>query len=473
MITNAREYQITKAQRARLEESLKALQGGQDKSTLTSLGLEIAALQSEINMLSDQVKAYEDLYEGRMAQLEVSGLEALPSVLIKARIASQLSQKDLAERLGIHMQQVQRYEATEYRAASFERMLEIAQLLGVKIQQDVVLAEPLVRKATSTLENWGLTRDFLMTRGIVAGSVEENQPIDAISSFDRLQHVFGWSTNELERSQHLRISAEAMGRPHFKLPSGRKQDFVQAYSAYAYRVACGAARCAEGLPMQRVPSDHELARHQLLQLGPLSLNSIIDWAWGLGIVIIPLRDKGGFNGAFWRIKGRNVIVLKQQTTSMERVMHDVLHEIYHASQEPELPTRSVIDAADMMSLPTDPEEEQASMFASNVLLNGRANDLVNEVVDIARSYGPALKGATSKVAQQHGVSVGALANHLAWVLQQQATPFNWWGVAQNLQHSHENALGYVFDVAFSRLTPPLEPDLDAELLFNALRMEIS
>lgn len=225
--------------------------------------------------------------------------------------------------------------------------------------------------------------------------------------------------------------------------------------------------------MHPVPSDHEQARDQLLKLGPLSLKSIIDWAWGLGIVIIPLRDKAGFNGAFWRINGRNVIVLKQQTSSIERVMHDALHEVYHASQEPDLPTRSVIDEADMTSVSTDPEEEEASMFASNVLLNGRANELVKEVADTAHSQGPALKGAASKVAQRHGVSVGALANHLAWVLQQQTSPFNWWGVAQNLQHSQENVLGYASDVAFTRLTPPQEPDLDAELLFNALRMGIS
>jgi Zn-dependent peptidase ImmA (M78 family) len=312
-----------------------------------------------------------------------------------------------------------------------------------------------------------------MSRGIVAGSSGEDDPIDLISSFERLQHVFGWSTNELERTPQLRISAEAMGRPYFKLPGGRKRDYVEAYSAYAFRIACGAAKCAEDIPIRRVPSDQKEARDQLLKLGPLSLKSIIDWAWGLGIVIIPLRDKAGFNGAFWRIEGRNVIVLKQQTSSVERVMHDALHEVYHASQEPELPTRSVIDAADMTAVATDPEEQEANMFASDVLLGGRANDLAREVADVARSHGPALKGAASKVAQRHGVSVGSLANHLAWVLQQQATPFNWWGTAQNLQDSHENVLGYASEVAFSRLSPPQEPDLDAELLFHALRMGAS
>jgi transcriptional regulator with XRE-family HTH domain len=392
---------------------------------------------------------------------------------MKARIASRMSQKDLAERLGIHMQQVQRYEKSDYRAASFDRMLEIAQLLGVKIQQDVVFSEPLVRKATSTLENWGLSRDFLMSRGIVAGASEEAGAIELIGSFDRLRHVFGWSTNELGRATPLRISAEAMGRPHFKLPAGRKQEFVEAYSAYAFRVACGAAKCAADIPIGRVPLNHEEARHQLLKLGSMSLKSIIDWAWGLGIVIIPLCDRAGFNGAFWRIGGRNVIVLKQQTSSVERVMHDALHEIYHAAQEPDLPTRSVIDTADLTSVSIDPEEQEANMFASDVLLGGRANELVKEVADVSGSHGPALKSATSRVAQRHGVPVGALANHLAWVLQQQATPFNWWGAAQNLQESHENVLGYANDVAFSRLSPPQEPDLDAELLFNALRMGIT
>lgn len=471
MITNAREYQITKAQCTKLATALQSMGARGASDSLLMADIERQAIESEVALLTKQLTDYDDLYEGRRTHLEVQGLKQLPSVLIKARIASRMTQKELAVRLGVHMQQVQRYEATSYRAASFERMLEVAQMLGVKIRQDVVLAEPLVRKATNALKEWGLSRDFLVSRGIVTGSAESDEAIDSIASFDKLQHIFGWSSADLEAQAQLNVSPTAMGQPHFKLPSGRKQDYLRAYTAYAFRIACGAAKCARDLPVCRIPTKWQEAREQLLRFGPLTLKTVIDWAWSLGIVVVPLRDRAAFSGAFWRVDGRNVVILKQRTASVDRAMHDALHEVFHASQEAELRARSVIDAADTMVITSDPEEEEANMFASNVLLGGRANELAIEVAELARNQGPLLKSATSKVALRHGVSEGALANHLAWILQQQEPPVDWWGVAHNLQHAEDRPLDYANSVAFARLMPPGAPDIDAELLFNALRLE--
>ena len=64
----------------------------------------------------------------------LDSIEALPLALIKARIAAKLSQKELAERLGLKEQQIQRYEATEYASANMARVIEVSQALGVKLQ---------------------------------------------------------------------------------------------------------------------------------------------------------------------------------------------------------------------------------------------------------------------------------------------------------------------------------------------------
>ena len=58
---------------------------------------------------------------------------ALPSMLIKARIARGLSQKDLAERVGLKEQQIQRYEATDYATANLARIKEVVNAFGVGI----------------------------------------------------------------------------------------------------------------------------------------------------------------------------------------------------------------------------------------------------------------------------------------------------------------------------------------------------
>ena len=59
----------------------------------------------------------------------LAAVDELPTVLIKARISQGLSQKDLAERIGLKEQQIQRYEATDYASASLSRIKEVASAL--------------------------------------------------------------------------------------------------------------------------------------------------------------------------------------------------------------------------------------------------------------------------------------------------------------------------------------------------------
>ncbi len=42
-----------------------------------------------------------------------------------------MTQKQLAEQIGIQEQQVQRYEAADYDTISFDRLIAIAQILGI------------------------------------------------------------------------------------------------------------------------------------------------------------------------------------------------------------------------------------------------------------------------------------------------------------------------------------------------------
>ena len=53
-----------------------------------------------------------------------------------------LSQRELAKRLGVPEQQVQRYEATLYAGASLQRLQEIAETLGLEIEEHARYAVP-------------------------------------------------------------------------------------------------------------------------------------------------------------------------------------------------------------------------------------------------------------------------------------------------------------------------------------------
>src|SRR5580692_215477 len=123
MIKNERQYRITKAQLERFSDAIKHVEAASDSGIDPLLKkAQFEALQSQFKDLQDELLAYEALQAGNAHVVEVESFDEIPSALIRARIAAGLSQKDLAERLGLKEQQVQRYEATNYAGASFSRL---------------------------------------------------------------------------------------------------------------------------------------------------------------------------------------------------------------------------------------------------------------------------------------------------------------------------------------------------------------
>lgn len=144
MIKNARQYRLTKAAAAKFARSLRQLESGPVPPAPGVDPLiqraERAALRSQLHDLRDQLKEYEELAGGKVSVLKVGSLADLPQALVRARIASGLSQKQLAGRLGLKEQQVQRYEAADYRQASLSRLLEIAKALDLEVRMDLLLS---------------------------------------------------------------------------------------------------------------------------------------------------------------------------------------------------------------------------------------------------------------------------------------------------------------------------------------------
>lgn len=132
MIKNQRQYTITKSQIATFEAALDELtaQSGA-KSRLRKL--EEDALRSQLDELRSEAQRYRELQSRGPQPIHIESFDELPRALVEARIAAGLSQKDLAERLGLKEQQIQRYEATDYCSASLTRLQEIANALGVNI----------------------------------------------------------------------------------------------------------------------------------------------------------------------------------------------------------------------------------------------------------------------------------------------------------------------------------------------------
>ena len=129
MIKNERQYLITKAQVARFLQTLKGL--SEEVHPLV-FKAQREAVSSQIADMEEEIREYDSLKSGRFQSDQLKTVEQLPDLLIKARIARGMTQKELAERLGLKEQQIQRYEATDYASARLARIREVVEALVVR-----------------------------------------------------------------------------------------------------------------------------------------------------------------------------------------------------------------------------------------------------------------------------------------------------------------------------------------------------
>lgn len=142
MIRNDVQYRVTKAQAAKFLKVLVELREKPPPRLAKDAKLRKvyeAGIASQLGELQEQLAEYEALRRVPSPSLELRSLDDLAKVLVQARIASGLSQRDLAGRLSVKEQQIQRYESTEYASASLSRVKEVAFALGVRVTEPAVL----------------------------------------------------------------------------------------------------------------------------------------------------------------------------------------------------------------------------------------------------------------------------------------------------------------------------------------------
>jgi ribosome-binding protein aMBF1 (putative translation factor) len=119
MIKNERQYRITKAHAQRFEQAIADLQATPKPAIHPKLRkAELDGLRSQRQDLERELRDYEELRSGKRRAIPLDSIEDLPKTLIQARIAAGLSHEELARRIGLKPQQIQRYEATNYQSAS-------------------------------------------------------------------------------------------------------------------------------------------------------------------------------------------------------------------------------------------------------------------------------------------------------------------------------------------------------------------
>jgi hypothetical protein len=349
--------------------------------------------------------------------------------------------------------------------------------LGVNVREEIFLPAKTANAPALfvRLGAVGLDRDFLCRRILppaIAQRLTSTSPApgdtEVRQAATTIGRVFKWAADEILGTAPLSLQTEAAGIARFKLPARADERKLSAYTVYAHYLALLVLQATPKLKPQPVPTDAEDCRDAILsEFGALTFENVLRFNWNLGIPVLPLNDHGTFHGACWRVDGRNVIVLKQRTMSMARWTNDCLHEDYHAGQEPDEKERSVIEANEMSPEHRDSEEEQeATMFAGDVMLACRAEELVQMCVDAAGGRVERLKSVVPMVAESEGVEVGALANYMAFRLSLQ--DINWWGAATNLQDDDSNPWAVARDWLISHLDLEQVNIVDRQILQQAL-----
>ena len=445
MIRNERQYRITKSQAENFRQSLSDVRtkASSDMPDALRWRLQENALRSQLADLESELREYENLQSQQHGTLEIGSLDELPNALIKARISSGLTQKQLADKLGLKEQQVQRYEATGYYGASLSRIQEVLNALNVKIKNQLVIPElPVtITSLVQRMSDVGFNREFVVKKLLAptlrarAENSENGKDLEAMvfASAANISRIFDWDPSMLFSSTHIDVSTAALNHARFKLPANARRSVLPAYTVYAHFLALLLIQATPGVVPKAIPASWRHVRGQILdRFGELTLLNIVRYIWDLGIVILPLNDSGQFHAATWRIRGRNVIVIKQQTSSEARWIIDLLHELWHASQNQEVSEHSVIEA-DVLYLTADQliEEQIATDFAADVVFKGRANELAEQTAETSNHRTEWLKSAVQKVAKTNDVRTDLLANYLAYRLSLEGQ--NWWGTAAKLQ----------------------------------------
>src|SRR5688572_25281486 len=127
------QYQTTLASARRLEEALTQLQdSAQQREPLLQQALR-DSIEGELYTRYRTAVEYERQHGLDSSLLEQDGRVDLPQALVRARIATGLSQADLAARLGVAVEHVKAWEETGYADIDLGRLSAVLAALGLHL----------------------------------------------------------------------------------------------------------------------------------------------------------------------------------------------------------------------------------------------------------------------------------------------------------------------------------------------------
>ncbi len=314
------------------------------------------SLKIERRELLDLLHAYDQAKSGQFAELRERAAEDPGAQLVVARISKGMTQRDLARKLGLREQAIQRYEAERYRSISFSGFQRVARALGAEVR---------IADSQDGERDWPVSQDTVASQAIkVVKHAREHGWLDTPtqSDEDAVSHLLRYVGDYI-----IRHESPALLRSGMKVSDRSKDWLLLSWRAQVTRRAEAAIKVLK--PVYRplnVGWLIDLVKLSILDDGPSRVAALLN-EQGIIYIIEPPIPGMGIDGASFLLDDIPVIGMTLLRDSIDNYWFTLLHEIAHIILHYRTGlARGFYD--NILDDELDKVEREANRFAGNLLI---------------------------------------------------------------------------------------------------------
>lgn len=322
MITNNRQYKITRSQAEKFRlalnkfESINLVKDGIDPLIIQA---QRDALESQLEELNETLTRYETLQSGLVNGLKVDTPLDIGKSIIEARIARNLTQKELAEILGMKSQQIQRYEQDNYHSANLKRIAEILDALSAELDCELKLPKVNLKAVNQTVVQ-KFPSKVMRARGW----------LDNVSQYESYSPKNDNEAAMLFVSHNIKTaSVRVLHKKAVRISKKYDEGALIAWKARILHLARDANPSSDGMEVSKPEYLRSLAQLSVDDDGPLkAIHSLKEV--GITVVVEKHLDKTYLDGAAMLLDGTYpVIGLTLRHDRLDNFWFVLFHELGH------------------------------------------------------------------------------------------------------------------------------------------------
>jgi HTH-type transcriptional regulator / antitoxin HigA len=364
IILNERDARLARASAARMREFLASsseIERAKSGLCVDVLNQHRKAVHSSARELAGALDAYERIKSGDLREAFEQWRHDPGVSLIIARVAKGLSQADLAEKLGLKEQQIQRYEAERYRSISLSNFRRIGIALGVRLSAELYSNE----------SSWA-------AQASVTGVEYSHDDLKRVVKHARAHAWLDFSEGDEEHAllEYVSEAASRFGSPSLLRTGLNVHDLQQDLALLAWRT-----RIVERAEQVITPNFGvfdpldidwlaDLARLSIRPDGPAAAVALLAQK-GIVLVVEPQVPGLSLDGAALLVRGIPVIGMTLRHDRVDNFWFTLMHELGHIF----LHYRTGLASGFFDDVergpergPVDAMEREANEFAGSVLI---------------------------------------------------------------------------------------------------------